>query len=450
MERDTHRILVVDDEPDICKALEFILRRKGYVVSTASDGESALSLLGKESFDLMLTDIRMEGMDGLELTRRAKELNSELLVIIMTAFASIQSAVEAMKLGASDYIVKPFVNDDVLNTIQLLVEHQRVILENKSLRYRLGQEMEGKDFLGDSPALKNVLQQLEKIIPTNGNILLLGESGTGKSLIAEHIHNQGPRRGRPFMSINCSAIPENLLESELFGYKKGAFTGADKDKAGLIRIADRGTLFLDEIGDMPLSLQAKILKVFETGELMALGDTRTTKVDVRVITATNRNLEELIAKKQFREDLYYRLSVFEIRLPALRERVNDIEMLAKHFAAFFSRQHHKLVEGLTPEALQIIKNYSWPGNVRELRNIIERAVVLCDGNTITGPCLPGKLRIEKPQRGKGLKDMISAFEREVILDSLAMHGGNKEKAASHLEIDLATLYRKMKKLDVNA
>ncbi len=448
MAEGTNTILVVDDEEDICKALEFLLKRKGYVVDVAHNGTDALEKLSKTVYDILLTDLRMEGMDGLELTRRAKSMDDELVVVIMTAFASIESAVEAMKVGAADYIVKPFVNDDVLNTLDRLLEHKRVVFENKVLRQQLDQHMGCSEFIGESAAVKHIFSQLEKIIPTSSNILLLGESGTGKGILAELIHCRSPRKEKPFMAINCSAIPDTLLESELFGYRKGAFTGADRDKTGLIRMADRGTLFLDEIGDMPHALQAKLLKVLESGELMPLGDTKTVRIDVRVIAATNKNLEEAIAEKTFREDLYYRLNVFEIRLPPLRERPEDIKTLSEHFIFAFAQEHHKKIEGITPEAETILARYSWPGNVRELRNVLERAVVLCDGTYIDGACLPTKLKLTGPSFNQGLKDALSAYERDVITGALDLNGWNKEKTASHLDIDLATLYRKMKKLGI--
>jgi DNA-binding NtrC family response regulator len=309
MKNNNYKLLVVDDERDICKALEFLLSREGYSVVTAYSGKDALEKIGKEAFDLVITDLKMEGIDGMEVLEKALGKNPNLLVIIITYFASVESAVEAMKKGASDYIVKPFINEDVKMTIRRLLEHKKVMNENLALRQQLSQQFGSKEFVGTSNQIMYLFEMLEKVIPTRSNILILGESGTGKGLIAEIVHGNSQRKDRPFISINCSAIPENLLESELFGYRKGAFTGAVSDKKGLIVLADEGTLFLDEIGDMPLSLQSKVLKVLESGEVLPIGGTSQTYVDVRVIAATNKNLEELIAKGLFREDLYYRLNV---------------------------------------------------------------------------------------------------------------------------------------------
>lgn len=448
MKDDKTRILVVDDERDICGALEFLLSRRGYKVETAYDADTALEKLGKAEYDLMLTDLRMEGMDGMELIKRAAAIQSGLITVMMTAYASVESAVEAMRLGAADYIVKPFVNEDVLLTIQRLLDHKRVLAENQTLKRQLSQHMGCKEFIGDSPSLQAIFELLEKVIPTKSNLLILGESGTGKGMIAEIVHCNSPRRDMPFMSINCSAIPESLLESELFGYKKGAFTGANADKAGLIKMADGGTLFLDEIGDMPAPLQAKILKVLESGEFMPVGDTKSKIVDIRIIAATHRKLEERIRDGLFREDLYYRLSVFEIVLPSLRERPEDIRILSHHFLERFARDNKKDIKSFSNDAMDALMSYNWPGNVRELRNVLERAVILCAGAMIQPSDLPEKVRSHEIRTARGLRDMINYYEKKIILDTLNSNGWNKDKTASELGVDLATLYRKMKKLAV--
>ncbi|GBE03011.1 transcriptional regulatory protein ZraR [bacterium BMS3Bbin06] len=448
MKRNPYRILVVDDERDICRALEFLLSREGYAVETALSGEDALEKLKKTGYDLLLTDLRMEGMDGIELLERAKSLSPSIIVIIMTAYASIESAVEAMKKGASDYIVKPFLNEDVKLTIKRLLDHRSLQLENQALRQQLSQHFGCKDFIGESPQIKRIFETLERIIPTKSNILILGESGTGKGMIAEIIHRNSPRRDKPFMSINCSAIPENLLESELFGYRKGAFTGASTDKTGLISLADGGTLFLDEIGDMPIGLQSKLLKVIEVGEVFPLGDTKPKMVDIRIIAATNRNLEEMIEKKEFREDLYYRLNVIEIMLPPLRERREDIPLLVRHFIEICNRENNKNIKGVDDEAMKVLMDYQWYGNARELRNVIERAVVLCESEVITTKDLPGKIKKKEVFQGHNLRDELNYFERKLLLDRLSQHKWNKEETARELGIDLATLYRKMKRLDI--
>jgi DNA-binding NtrC family response regulator len=443
-----YRILVVDDERDICRALDFLLSREGYKVSTAYNGLDALKKIEAEEFDLVITDLKMEGMTGMEVLDRAVALRPNLIVIIMTAFASVESAVEAMKKGAGDYIVKPFINEDVKMTVRRLLEHKKVLFENLVLRQQLSQHLGCREFVGISPQILNVFDLLEKVIPTRSNILLLGESGTGKGLVAEVIHCSSQRKDKPFISINCSAIPENLLESELFGYRKGSFTGATSDKKGLISMADQGTLFLDEIGDMPVGLQAKILKVLETGEVYPIGETKPRYADVRLVAATNKDLEDQIEKGLFREDLYYRLNVIEVRIPSLRERREDISVLARHFVDKYSSENKKNVNGVSDDAMEILLNYTWPGNIRELRNVIERAVVLA-GDKIGAAELPERLK--SARGGKNvptLKAKLDFYEEKVIKDALQSHNWNKEEVAKELDVDLATLYRKIKKLGI--
>jgi DNA-binding NtrC family response regulator len=372
-----------------------------------------------------------------------------LIVVIMTAFASVESAVEAMKKGASDYIVKPFINEDVKMTVRRLLEHRKVLMENLVLRQQLSQQFGNREFIGVSPQISQVLDVLSKVIPTRSNILLLGESGTGKGLIAEIVHGNSQRKDKPFISINCSAIPENLLESELFGYRKGAFTGAASDKKGLITMADQGTLFLDEIGDMPLGLQAKVLKVLETGEVLPLGETKPRFVDIRLIAATNKDLEEQIRKGLFREDLYYRLNVIEVKIPPLRERREDIPVLARHFMDKYCGENNKKMTGVSDEAMATLENYPWPGNIRELRNVIERAVVLSGSDAIGMAELPEKIKSHDGSRGiRTLKDRLDYYEETVIRETLQTNDWNKDETARQLGVDLATLYRKIKKLGI--
>jgi DNA-binding NtrC family response regulator len=444
-----HRILVVDDERDICRALEFLLSREGYKVATAYSGQDALKKIEAEEFDLVITDLKMEGITGMEVLERAINLRPSLIVVIMTAFGTVESAVEAMKKGARDYIVKPFINEDVKMTVKRLLEHKKVLMENIVLRQQLSQQFGCHEFVGVSPQILRVFELLEKVIPTRSNILILGESGTGKGLVAELVHCNSQRKDKPFISINCSAIPENLLESELFGYRRGAFTGAASDKKGLITMADQGTLFLDEIGDMPLGLQAKILKVLETGEVYPIGETKPKYADVRLVAATNKNLEEQIDKGLFREDLFYRLNVIEVTIPPLRERREDIDILARHFVDKYSRENNKKVVGITGEAMDILLNYPWPGNIRELRNVIERAVVLAGSDKIGVAELPDRLTTARSgKEGQTLKAKLEIYEEKVIKDALQANGWNKEQAAGELDVDLATLYRKIKKLGI--
>jgi DNA-binding NtrC family response regulator len=449
MKAKQYRILVVDDERDICRALEFLLSREGYRVVTSNSGEDALKKIEAEEFDLVISDLKMEGMTGMEVIEKALLMNPSLIVIIMTAFASVESAVEAMKKGASDYIVKPFINEDVKMTVRRLLEHKTVVMENLILRQQLSQQFGSKEFVGVSPQIFAVFDMLQKVIPTRSNILILGESGTGKGMIAEVVHSNSQRKDKPFISINCSAIPENLLESELFGYKKGAFTGAATDKKGLITMADQGTLFLDEIGDMPLGLQAKILKVLESGEVLPVGDTKPIYADVRLVAATNKNLEEQVSKGLFREDLYYRLNVIEVKIPPLRERKEDISVLVRHFIEKYSRENNKKVKRIADEALEVLYGYPWPGNIRELRNVIERAVVLATGEEITVAELPDRIKTQQGAKvSQSLRDKVEYYEARIIKETLEAHSWNKEDTARALDVDLATLYRKIKKLGI--
>jgi DNA-binding NtrC family response regulator len=442
------KILIADDEPDICKALEFLLKREDYTVSSVNSGEDAIERLKTESFDIVITDLKMGRVDGMAVLEKAKEISPETAVIIMTAFASIESAVDAMKKGAVDYIVKPFLNEEIKITLRKIVEQERLIRENIALRQQLSQYMACREFVANSESMMKITETIEKVVSTKSNIILLGESGTGKGLIAELIHCNSPRRDKPFISINCSAVPEGLLESELFGYKKGAFTGAVSDKLGLIPLAHQGTFFLDEIGDMPVNLQAKLLKVLETGEVFPLGDTKPKSVDVRIISATNKDIENMIKEGRFREDLYWRLNVIEIKIPPLRERRDDIEMLTKHFIAKFSKEHKKDIKGMDKQALSLLIDYPWPGNVRELRNVIERSIVLSGCNNLTINDLPDKIKEtvgEDTLEGGTLKKYLSDYEKNVILKTYDSHNRDKEKTARLLGIDLATLYRKFKK-----
>jgi DNA-binding NtrC family response regulator len=448
MKAEASKILVVDDERDICRALEFLLSREGYKVVTANSGQEALKKIEADDFDLVVSDLKMEGVDGMQVLERSLTMNPALIVVIMTAFASVESAVEAMKKGASDYIVKPFINEDVKMTVRRLLDHKKVLMENLVLRQQLSQQFGNREFIGVSPQISRVLDVLSKVIPTRSNILLLGESGTGKGLIAEIVHGNSQRKDKPFISINCSAIPENLLESELFGYRKGAFTGAAADKKGLITMADQGTLFLDEIGDMPMGLQAKVLKVLETGEVLPLGETKPRFVDIRLIAATNKDLEEQIKKGMFREDLYYRLNVIEVKIPSLRERREDINVLARHFIDKYSRENGRNMARITDEAMEALNNYTWPGNIRELRNVIERAVVL-SGDEIGLAELPDKIKnYDGSKSMRTLKDRLDYYEEIIIKETLQANDWNKDETSRQLGVDLATLYRKIKKLGI--
>jgi DNA-binding NtrC family response regulator len=444
------KILVVDDEKDICKALNFLLTKEEYVVTEAYNGEQALDRIQQENFDVVITDIKMEKMDGFEVLKQVQKTSPETSVIMMTAFASVVSAVEAMRAGAADYITKPFINDEIRLTISRILQSRDLKMENLILRQELSQRRRDAfiNIIGTSEPMQKVFSVMEKVVPNKSNILITGESGTGKGLVAQAIHETGPRKDKPFISINCGAIPENLLESELFGHKKGSFTSAIEDKKGLITLAHGGTLFLDEIGELPSALQVKLLHVIQTKELTPVGDTRVTTVDIRVIAATNADLLQRVKEGRFREDLYYRLNVIEIPMPSLRERRDDIPLLIKHYLELFSREAGKAIKKLDHEARQALLAYDWPGNIRELRNTLERAVVLADGDVITISDLPDRFRTldTKGISTSSLRQALDEFEREYIRRGLVENKGNKEATANNLGIDLATLYRKLKKL----
>ncbi len=450
---DKTNILVVDDEKDICRALNIILSKEGYAVTEAYNGEQAVDLLKKLTFDIIMTDIKMDKMDGFEVLKQAQSLAPGSSVVMMTAFASVGSAVEAMRKGAADYITKPFINDDIRLTIKRIVESRELQMENQILRQELSQRcISFKNIIGTSDAIQKVFSVMEKVIPSKANILITGESGTGKGLVAQAIHESGPRMDKPFISINCGAIPENLLESELFGHKKGSFTSAIEDKKGLITMANSGTLFLDEVGELPSSLQVKLLNVIQNKELTPVGDTRVIAVDIRVIAATNADLMQRVKDGRFREDLFYRLNVIEIRIPSLRERKDDIPLLIKHYLQVFNDEAGKKIKDIDYEAMQAMLAYDWPGNIRELRNTLERAVVLAEGDIVTLHDLPDKFRSLDLEgiATSSLRQALDDYEREYIRRSLSENRGNKEATATRLGIDLATLYRKLKKLRIDA
>jgi DNA-binding NtrC family response regulator len=446
-------ILIADDEKDICMALNILLTKEGYAVKEVYSGEQAIDCIHKENFDIVLTDMKMGKLDGLAVLKEAQKISPETSVIMMTAFASVGSAVEAMRAGASDYITKPFINDEIRLTIRRLLQSSDLRAENQILRQELSQRRSTFiTIIGSSEPMQKVFNVMEKVIPNKSNILITGESGTGKGLVAQAIHDSGPRKDKPFISINCGAIPENLLESELFGHKKGSFTSANEDKKGLITMANTGTLFLDEIGELPQALQVKLLHVIQTKELTPVGDTRVITVDVRIIAATNADLMQRVKEGRFREDLYYRLNVIEIHMPALRDRRDDLPVLIKHYLEIFAKEAGKAVRDIDYESMQALLVYDWPGNIRELRNTIERATVLADGDVITMHDLPDKFRtldIEGVSTSS-LRQALDTFERDYIRRGLTECKGNKEAAANKLGIDLATLYRKLKKLRIES
>ncbi len=448
-------ILVIDDKESMRGMLAETLSGEGYDVDTAADGRTGINRAKEKKFDVVLTDLKLPEMDGIAVLSQLKEADPDLAVIVMTAFGTIETAVEAMKLGAVDFIAKPFDTDRLGVIIKKALENRRLMAENALLREELDQSLGFSEIIGRSEKMVDVSRLIQKVAQSDTTVLLLGESGTGKELFARAIHNLSPRKSRPFVAINCAAIPSELLENELFGSERGAFTGAVARKMGKFEIAEGGTVFLDEIGDMSPALQSKLLRVLQEKTFERLGGTKLIAVDVRVIAASNVDLKEAIDKKTFREDLYYRLSVFPIKIPPLRERREDIPNLTNHFIRKFCLEMKKPVKSLSQDALGILDRYHWPGNVRELENTIERAIILCEGKKIT----PEHLAIRIPttaeirlREGAGLKE-VSQFaqmeaERGMIVRVLTQTRGNKRKAAEILKIDYTTLFEKIKKYNL--
>jgi two-component system response regulator AtoC len=459
------RILVVDDEAGMRDVLGKILSAEGYLVAQAGNGREALQALEKERFDFVLCDIRMPEMGGLELLREMTARRIPGTVIMMSAFGTFETAVEAMKSGAYDYVSKPFMSDEILLTLRKAQEREALRRENEYLRNEVGRAFRPGDFLYASPAMGEVVRMVEKVKDYDATVLVTGESGTGKELVARMLHFGGRRGGGPFVAINCGAIPETLLESELFGYRKGAFTDAKSDREGLIEKAGEGTLFLDEIGELPLSLQTKLLRFLQEGELRRLGDTETRKVNIRLVAATARDLEQEVAEGRFRDDLFYRLNVIRIHIPPLRERREDIPLLARHFLDRFSRKFQKPGMLLPPESFDALREYDWRGNVRELENLIERCVLLAAGREIPrqellsiwkrgAPTEGGEspsflVRIPIPLDRPDLKEAIREVERQMIRLALERSGGSRPKAAELLGISHPALLYKVKAYGLN-
>jgi DNA-binding NtrC family response regulator len=443
------KVLIVEDEELMRSILRRLLENAGYDVLTADSAENALNLFRANKVALTLTDIKMSGMDGIELLDNLKDLDEEALVIVMTAFSSVDSAVAALRKGAYDYITKPFVNEDLLQTVKNALAQGDLFRENRALRRELDRYVAGnfREIIGKSGALRHALSMVEKVADTSATVLISGESGTGKELIARALHFNSARAAKPFLAVNCGALPESILESELFGYEKGAFTGADAAKKGLFRSAEGGTLFLDEIAEMPLRLQVNLLRALQEQEVLPLGRSAPVAFDARIVAATNRDLSVEVEEGRFREDLYYRLNVIEITLPPLRKRPEDIPMLARYFCA--KTAHHQSLpeKSFSSDALAALRNYDWPGNVRELENAIERAFIL-SGAEIDIDSLPPKLCPEAGPglaHGEGAWPTLESIERQYIFETLDQVGQDKIAAARILGIDVSTLYRKLKR-----
>ena len=450
------RILVVDDEESIRISLCAMLARHGYHTESADRASTALDILEEKDVDVAFIDVRMPEMDGIELTREIGARKINTTVIVMSAYGSVDNAIEAMKAGAYDYITKPFKTDEVVLTLAKAQERESLRRENTRLRAQVVQKADFGGIVADSPAMERVFKLISKVAEVRSTVLITGESGTGKELVARAIHDNSLQCDGPFVAVNCGAIPETLLESELFGHRRGAFTDAHSDKPGLFYEASGGTLLLDEIGELPLVLQVKMLRVLQEGVVRRLGDTKDEPVDVRVIAATLKNLEDEVAAGTFREDLYYRLNVLPIHVPALRERPEDISLLVDYF---IKRHNDKLgtgVEGVTPDARKMFMSYGWPGNVRELENAIERAMVLTESDLITPEDLPEKIRLARDLIGNTLasgelsiKKTVRTIEEELIRRALAKTGGNRTKAAKILEISHRALLYKIKQYGVS-
>ncbi len=450
------RILVVDDEVMNRDLLEQILVRAGYEVSTAADGETALAMLRQGTFHIVLTDMRMPGMDGLAVIREMKTLAPSTIGIVHTAYSSVATAVEAMKAGAYDYVTKPVRRDELLVVLQRALEFYRLHSENIGLRQQLKAKYKFDNIVSDNEKMQAIFSQVERVSNTDSTVLIYGESGTGKELIARAIHYNSHRQDKALVTINCGAIPKDLLESELFGHEKGAFTGATALRQGRFELANGGTIFLDEIGEMDLSLQVKLLRILQEREFERVGGTRTIKVDIRVLAATNKNLETLVARQQFRDDLYWRLHVIPLTLPPLRERLSDLPLLIAHFITRCNVEKKCQLRGITPEALQMLSGYHWPGNIRELENMIERIAILQGDGVITPGSLPEQVFrthtsnlvpvVTIPPEGIHFDETIEAFEQQLLLKALVTAGGKKSLAAKLLHMNRTTLIEKVKKL----
>ena len=451
-----YKILLVDDEPSILSVLSTLLKAEKYEVVTALGGEKAKECLSQQEFDLMLSDIRMSPINGMELLKLAHEQYPSMTVIMLTAYGSVETAIEALKLGAFDYITKPFKVDELLITVQRALEYSKALNENSDLKAQLGARYQLENIVAESSAMQQVCEMIKRVGPTDTTILIYGESGTGKELVARAIHACSRRNDKKFLAVNCAALPEPLLESEMFGHVKGAFTGALANKEGLFEAANGGTIFLDEIGSMPLSIQGKLLRVLQEKEIRRVGSNENMSINVRVLAATNTSLEKLMKEGKFREDLYYRISVIPIEIKPLRERPEDILPLVYHFLRVDTPKD-QTPPSLDPEVAGILESYSWPGNVRELENAVKHAITFAKGGKITKAELPPRIAstpIKKPttlspsagleaMKGKSLRAFLRSKEKEYLQQVLNKSGGDKSKAAETLKISLATLYRKL-------
>jgi len=455
-------ILIVDDETDLAVSCQRLFNSKGYQSGVASNGRDALEYLQTEEPHLVLTDLKMPGMDGMELLQQVKARHPEIQVVIMTAYSTIEDAVAAMRLGAADFIPKPFTADHLAIVVEKVLAARTLREENRTLKEQLSRRYSFENIIGKSQSMVQIFELIKKISDTNVNVLVCGSSGTGKELIARSIHANSSRASRAFVPINCGALPEHLVESEVFGYERGAFTGAAHAKPGLLETADGGTFFLDEISELPMPLQVKFLRVLQDGKFRRLGSNQEREVDLRLICATNQPLEEKVEANQFREDLYYRINTFTIAIPPLRDRRDDIPLLANHFLQHYARLHQKPVNAISPAAMELLLKGEWKGNIRELEHVLERAVILASGEAVQPEDLPPQIRpaennFQAPQTFllslpfKEAKDqLIEDFERRYIEDVLQKYHGNVSRAAEHSGIDRRSLHRLLAKYGLHA
>ena len=444
------KILIVDDDEILRQSLSVVLQNRGYQCFQANDGASAFEFLSKQEMDVVISDIAMPGMDGIELMERVAEINPRIPFIIITAYASMETAIMALRKGAFDYLIKPLNFEDVYLKVAKLLKHKEVITENQILRQEINNQYHFSNIVGKSLAIQKVFETIRQVSQTNSNVLITGKSGTGKELVARAIHFNSPRMKGRFVPINCASISETLFESELFGHKKGSFTGAVADTEGFFKAAVNGTLFLDEISEVPLVIQAKLLRAIEAKEIVPVGSNKPEKVDVRIIAASNRDLAEEVKKGDFREDLFYRLNIIHIRLPSLSERPEDIPLLVNHFIQNFRGQMNRRVTGVSPEVMQMLMNHKWHGEIRELQNVIERAMIFCKGETITINDLPQEIIHSSNiptsiPANDSLKQAVQRFEQNYIIQTLKKYNYHRGKAAKALKIGEATLYRKLAK-----
>jgi len=437
------RILIVDDESDFRSAVADVLREASHDVHECASADEGIDVVQGRSFDVVITDLCMPGRNGNELLREAALRLPETILIVMTAYGSLDTAIDALRVGAHDYLLKPVNLEGLVRKVDLLLRHQAAIAENHFLRTQLEIDLPTSGLVGSSPGITQVHRLIAKVAPTESTVLIRGETGTGKELVARAIHQNSVRHEKPFVAINCGSIPETLLESELFGHVKGAFTGADRDKTGLFEVARDGTIFLDEIGEMPTATQPKILRALESREILRIGSTAPIRIAARIIAATHRDLPAMIAAGSFRQDLFYRLNVFEIVIPPLRDRVQDIALLAAHFLAKLGRSLNRPVPSMASDALRALESYRWPGNIRELANVLERAMILSEGPLITLHDLSGVVVAEADAAPDDLKAARRAFERNHIQRVITRFDGDKRRAAEALGIDLSSLYRKL-------